>query len=392
MAINVNDDLKSGVKVFDNEGDFAYFIADQLDLKSMALAHFLEFQDNTKDSIFQSLDHNKQVAIPRKYLYYFLNYNIPMSEKQQLMSKRIVVLSKDKVEKLSFDLKEGDHFYLEFLLAKGKGLGCQVEVLFNDVRIQQRLGLNKKESFRFDFIAASAGKVEVILRNFGFFRMEGDMEVFVKGEKEKISFQEIKKSIKVSQGQVITLQDTLFRTLLDEELVLSHGKNLKQRNTFERSLKLEDVGELLGFAFYLYPLEEKENLSFHRQVSYREDPLEDFAIKELKKHSFTYLQEFSFSNLDIFLSDHYGEKFWHNGQNINEGPWEIGLNKKQNYAFFQLTEPLTTYVIQLKARNRSMLYDQSIGIKMVLLHVKKFNVVQEVEVEEFEEYILISLI
>lgn len=388
-----NVDLsQSDVKVFDNESDFAYFIADQLDLNSKVLAQFLQFQDHLKDSIFESLSQNKQVVIPRKFLYYFLEYNIPAPESQQRMSKRIDVLPKDKVEKLSFDLKKGDHFFLEFLLTKGKGLGAQVEVLFNEVRIRQSITLNKKEGFTFDFLASEDGKVEVILRNFGFFRMEGDLEAHVIGAKEKISFQQIKKTITSSQEQARTIQDTLFKTVLDEELVLSHRKNIKESNTFQKLLEFDEEQKILGFAFYLYPLEEKENLTFHRQVTYREDPLEDFAIKELKKQSFTYLQEFDFSDLDLFFSDSYSQNFWHNSRLTKEGPRTIGLNSKKNYSFFRLQEAITPYFLEFKASNRSMLYNQSLGVKIVLLHVKEFIVVEEVVVEESEEYVLINLI
>ena len=108
--------------------------------------------------------------------------------------------------------------------------------------------------------------------------------------------------------------------------------------------------------------------------------------------SFTYLPEYNFPELAISITDAQRKLIWSNGSNPAAENWKVSPNSKANYAFFQSKEKLAGGTIQLKFSNISELYDLDFGVKIIKLIVKNFAVKQEVDVEEFEETILLTIL
>jgi hypothetical protein len=133
-------------------------------------------------------------------------------------------------------------------------------------------------------------------------------------------------------------------------------------------------------------------LQISRREIYREDPLEDFSAKELSGKSFTYLPEFSFAGLAVTMTDAQRRLFWSNGNNSKMEDWKVSPNSKANYAFFQSQKTQGNGTVQVRFSNTSDLYDLDFGLKIITLTLKKFTVKQEVDVEEFEETILLTLL
>ncbi len=84
--------------------------------------------------------------------------------------------------------------------------------------------------------------------------------------------------------------------------------------------------------------------------------------------------------------------FWSNMSSMGQGNWNISSNSKQNYAFFRPGDLINSSQIQVKFSNTSNLYDIEIGIEVIVLSIKKFKIKQEVEIQEFEETILLKLL
>jgi hypothetical protein len=72
--------------------------------------------------------------------------------------------------------------------------------------------------------------------------------------------------------------------------------------------------------------------------------------------------------------------------------WGISPNSKGNYAFFQAKDNLANTSILVRFSNTSELYNLDFGLKIITLSVKKFKITQELDVEGFEETILLSLL
>lgn len=107
--------------------------------------------------------------------------------------------------------------------------------------------------------------------------------------------------------------------------------------------------------------------------------------------SFTYLPEFSFPGLAVSLIDAQRRPFWSNGNNPKMEEWKVSPNSTANYAFFQSKKTQGSGAVQVRFSNTSDLYDLDFGLKIITLTLKKFTVKQEVDVEEFEETILLTL-
>jgi len=175
-------------------------------------------------------------------------------------------------------------------------------------------------------------------------------------------------------------------------VILTNKSNLKGKSTLQKQLDFGSESEVLGFALFFFPSTEKDNLQISRRETYREDPLEDFSIKELKGRSFTYLPEFPFTGLSVSMTDAQRKLFWSNGNNPKLEEWKVSPNSTANYAFFQSKKVQDNGPVQVKFSNTSDLYDLDFGLKIITLTLKKFTVKQEVDVEEFEETILLTLL
>jgi len=188
------------------------------------------------------------------------------------------------------------------------------------------------------------------------------------------------------------VQDTIFQTVVDERVVLTHRANLKGNSVLQKQLDFGIDNEVLGFALFFFPYSEKDNLQVSRRETYREDPLEDFSVKELSGKSFTYLPEFAFPELSVSLIDTQRKIFWSNGNHPALEAWKVSPNSKANYAFFKTKQTLGNGSVQAKFSNTSDLYDLDFGLKIISLTLKKFTIKQEVDVEGFEETILLTIL
>jgi hypothetical protein len=149
---------------------------------------------------------------------------------------------------------------------------------------------------------------------------------------------------------------------------------------------------VLGFAVFLYPTNQKENLEFQRREIYREDALQDFSLKELIGKSYIYLPEFTFLDMDFSIFDFDRKDFWRNGQIQSVSSWKLSANSKMNYVFFGIKDNLNKNKIHIKLTNNSILYDQELNLQVIALFVESFSVTESVEVQEFDEIIILSLL
>jgi hypothetical protein len=378
-------------RVFDTSEDFSIFIAEDLAMSAPLLDSSIIGQSK-KDSLHFVLNRDKQIIIPKTSLNEFLDFTIQEPVTAKVMDQTVNLITKDKLAKYTFEVKEGDHFFLKFDISKGGGIGMQVEVLLNDVRVTDEMSLSRKKEFALDFVVAQVGKVDVVFRNFGFFRLQGKIQVDITPKKEKIRFQERKLVRVYEKEKNMIVRDTLFKTLIDEPVMVSHSLNLTGNSTFQRQLEILEDRKILGFAIFMYPYEQKEKLEFQRREVYREDPLQDFAWKELIGKSYTYLPEFFLSDLDLSIFDFNYKNHWLNGQNKVGNNWKLSANSKRNYAFWGINEELKDNKITIKLTNKSALYNHELGLQVIVLFEEIFTVIKPVETKEFDEIIILSLL
>jgi hypothetical protein len=378
-------------RVFQDEKNFQLFLNEEI---SFPGDHPVlpSLNQSEKDSLYLVLNRDKKIIIPKERLVEFNDFIVVEPVTKKIMVQTLDLFPKDKIVKYTFELEEGDHFFLKFYASKGGAFGTQIEVLLNEVRIDQDVSLNRDNEVELDFVSSQGGKVDVVFRNFGIFKLHGEIEVAIKARKERIRFQE-DKFIQVYKRNVISsVRDTLYKTLVDEPFTVSHKLNLKGNSVFLKEVELSPDFPVLGFAIFLYPYKEREGLEFQRREVYREDPLQDFALKELIGKSYTYLPEYSLSDLDFSFSEFNDKKHWLNGQNQVSEIWKLSSNSKRNYAFFELKGESKDNKINLKVVNRSALYNYEIGLRLVVIFLESFTVSEEVEVQEFEDVIILSLI
>lgn len=378
-------------RIFDTEYDFSLFIAEDLDL-TMTNGDSSTFRKILKDSLHVVLNRDKIITIPKAYLNEFSDFIITDPVANKIMAQTVDLESKVNIAKFTFEVTRGDHFFLKFDVNKGGIGGMQVEVLLNDVRIAGDLSVHRKKEFTKDFVISKTGKVDVVFRNFGFFRLQGDIEVDIVPEKQKIKLQKVRLNRVVKEEMNVLVRDTIYKTLFDEPVLVSHSLNLKGNSVFERQLELSQDQQVLGFAVFLFPTDQMKNLEFQRREVYRDDVLQDFALKELISKSYVYLPEFAFSELDFSVFDLNHKNHWLNGHNQFGDGWNLSENSKRNYAFFEVKDDLKENEIHVKLTNKSALYDQEISLKVIVLFVETFNVVESVEVQKFDEIIILSLL
>jgi hypothetical protein len=377
-------------RIFQDEKNFQYFLAEEISLPGKYPV--LSLKQNEKDSLFLVLNRDKKIIISKKYLIEFNDFSVEEPVSKKIMVQTMDLFPKDKIVKYSFEVEEGDHFFLKFSASKGGAFGTEIEVLLNEIRVDHDMSLNREKEFDLDFVSSQKGKVDVVFRNFGIFKLHGEIEIDIKPRKEKIRLQEDKFLQVYKKNVISSINDTLFKTVVDEAFTVSHKLNLKGNSIFLKQIELSPDFQVLGFAIFLYPYEEKESLEIQRREVFREDPLQDFALKELTGKSYTYLPEYSLPDLHFSISEFNDKNHWLNGQNQVSDSWKLSSNSKNNYAFFELKEEFKDNKINVKVINRSALYNYEIGLKMILLFVENFTVSEEVEIQEFEDIIILTLI
>lgn len=376
------------VQTFVSESEFSLFIAEELKLTESITS--LNMQE--VDSLHKLLNETKQVLIPRADLVKFLGFKATSPVTKQVMGQAVELSPKNRTQRLTLEVIEGDSFTLTYVVEKGIGNAGKIEILLNQVSVAKAAAKKRGKKITLAFVASETGEVEIVLRNTGPLKEKGTIQVHVTPRVENVVAKKIRSVVLRKKLVDAQVQDTLFQTVLDERVVLTHRANLKGNAVLQKQLDFGTDNEVLGFALFFFPYSEKDNLQVSRRETYREDPLEDFSVKELSGKSFTYLPEFAFPELSVSLIDAQRKIFWSNGNYPAQGVWKLSPNSKANYAFFQSNQTLASEKVQVKFSNISDLYDLDFGLKVITLTIKKFSIKQEVDVEEFEETILLTLL
>lgn len=375
-------------QAFESERELSLFIAEELELKESVD----ELDQQEIDSLHQVLSNEKSIQISKKDLLKFLGYRIPVPVAKMVISQSLNLAPKEKTQKLSLEVNKGDQFELSYEVEEGIGSAAYLEVHLNQVKVAQSLSSRRGKKIALDFIIPEEGILELIFRNVGPFKEKGNLEVRIAPKKEQIQLKKIRNTVSNFEIQDSWVNDTIFQTLVDEQVLLNHRNNLKGNSIVQKQLNLGVLSEVIGFGILYYPANQKDKLQVFRKEIFRENPLEDFSVKELNGKSFTYLPEFSISDLSCSLLDNNRTIFWSNMSSMGQGNWNVSSNSKQNYAFFRPGDLINSSQIQVKFSNTSNLYDIEIGIEVIVLSIKKFKVKKEVEIQEFEETILLKLL
>lgn len=375
-------------QLFSSENELTLFIAEELKItESISTLNKQEV-----DSLHQLLNTTKQLLIPKSDLVKFLGYSVIKPETKLVLGQGIELSPKARVQRLELDAIKGDSFTLNYVVEEGIGNAAYIEVLLNQVRVAKSLTVKRGKKVNLEFFANETGVVEVILRSMGPFNEKGNIEVHVTPRTEQVQLKRI--IVPKIRKEIVDaiVADTLYQTVVDEQVKLTHKANLKGSSVMQKQLDFGAENEVLGFAVFFFPFADKDNLQISRREIFREDPLEDFSLKELIRKSFTYLPEYNFPELAVSISDAQRKLIWSNGSYPASENWKVSPNSKANYAFFQSKEKLASGTIQMKFSNISELYDLNFGLKIIKLIVKNFAVKQEVDVKEFEETILLTIL
>jgi len=81
-----------------------------------------------------------------------------------------------------------------------------------------------------------------------------------------------------------------------------------------------------------------------------------------------------------------------NGQNKVGNNWKLSANSKRNYTFWAINEELKDNKIIIKLTNKSALYNHELGLQVIVLFEEIFTVNKPVEITEFDEIIILSLL
>ena len=135
---------------------------------------------------------------------------------------------------------EGDFVKLNYAVLNGFiqriGSAGFVEVLLNDVRVAQSLARKRGKFVELEFLAPESGKVEIVIRNVGPLPEKGNLQVFVTPRKELINLKKIKNKVLVKKLEETLVQDTIFQTIIDQQVVLDQGVNLKGSAFFQQKI------------------------------------------------------------------------------------------------------------------------------------------------------------
>jgi hypothetical protein len=375
-------------QTFVSESEFSLFIAEELKITESITS--LNMQE--VDSLHKLLNETKKVLIPKADLVKFLGFKVTSPETKQVMGQAVELSPKNRTQRLTLDVIEGDSFTLNYVVEEGIGNAGKIEILLNQVSVAKAAAKKRGKKITLAFVASETGEVEIVLRNTGPLKEKGTIQVHVTPRAENVVVKKIRSVVLRKELVDAQVQDTLFQTVVDERVVLTHRANLKGNSVLQKQLDFGIDNEVLGFALFFFPYSEKDNLQVSRRETYREDPLEDFSVKELSGKSFTYLPEFAFPELSVSLIDTQRKIFWSNGNHPALEAWKVSPNSKANYAFFKTKQTLGNGSVQVKFSNTSDLYDLDFGLKIISLTLKKFTIKQEVDVEGFEETILLTLL
>lgn len=384
--VAVGDTLST--QIFVSESELSLFIAEELKITESITS--LNMQE--VDSLHKVLNETKQVLISKADLVKFLGFRVTTPVTKLVLGQAVELSPKSRIQRLTMDVIQGDSFSLTYVVEEGIGNAGKIEILLNQVSVVKAASKKRGKRINLAFVASETGEVEIVLRNTGPLKEKGTIEVYVTPRAEHVEVKKIRTSTVRKEVVDAQVQDTLFQALVDEQVILTHRANLKGNAVLQKQLDFGTENEVLGFAVFFFPSMEKDNLQVSRKESYREDPLEDFSVKELIGKSFTYLPEFNFPDLAVSFIDSQRKLLWSNRSSSAPASWTISPNSKANYAFFQSKKTPASGTVQVKFSNTSDLYDLDFGLKIISLTLKKFTIKQEVDVEGFEETILLTLL
>lgn len=384
--VAVGDTLST--QIFVSESELSLFIAEELKITESITS--LNMQE--VDSLHKVLNETKQVLISKADLVKFLGFRVTTPVTKLVLGQAVELSPKSRIQRLTMDVIQGDSFSLTYVVEEGIGNAGKIEILLNQVSVVKAASKKRGKRINLAFVASETGEVEIVLRNTGPLKEKGTIEVYVTPRAEHVEVKKIRTSTVRKEVVDAQVQDTLFQALVDEQVILTHRANLKGNAVLQKQLDFGTENEVLGFAVFFFPSMEKDNLQVSRKESYREDPLEDFSVKELIGKSFTYLPEFNLPDLAVSFIDSQRKLLWSNRSSSAPASWTISPNSKANYAFFQSKKTPASGTVQVKFSNTSDLYDLDFGLKIISLTLKKFTIKQEVDVEGFEETILLTLL
>jgi hypothetical protein len=138
-------------KTFESESDFSYFIAEEFGIKE----NRDEVNQQKIDSLYQILNKDKKILIPKKDLIDFLGYSIAAPVAKEIASQSVSIDSKKREYRLELEVMEGDFVQLNYAVLNGFiqriGSAGFVEVLLNDVRVAQSLARKRGKFVELEF-------------------------------------------------------------------------------------------------------------------------------------------------------------------------------------------------------------------------------------------------
>jgi hypothetical protein len=376
-------------KVFEDEGQLALFVYDYLNLYQNDKALSMD-SDQFKDSLFQALNTNKSILLPKHQFSNFISYSLQEGSAKPILSQVVDAMPRSINNEYSIVVEKGDQILMNFSLLKGVLKSTQISLQYNQLRIKDFKLKSKKQNYQHEFTASENGKFTVVVKNFGWFRVQGLLDVQLISRKKYIQCQAFKVTKTYKVNQEIISYDTLYQSLVDENITLSHQSNILQNFTKEIPMITHSDQQLLGFGVFMYPTHETEPWLLHRSEVFREDPLEDFSKKELLGNSLTLLKEFELKDIDLMVYTTFNSGLWKNGELINPYDFTTGFTQKKNYVFIKTPGDAKKYFV--KVTNRSKLYEHDLGLKILGIYLNKFRVRKDVDVVENEEFIYIKLL
>ena len=110
FPLSIQDTLLS--QTFLSENDFSYFIASEF-----GVTENIEQENKQRiDSLYQVLNKDKKILIPKKDLIDFLGYSIADPVAKEVASQTVSIDSKSKEYRLELEALEGDFFKFNSLM------------------------------------------------------------------------------------------------------------------------------------------------------------------------------------------------------------------------------------------------------------------------------------
>ena len=375
-------------KILEEETYLSLFIANQLAISEQNP----NLINSTRDSLHSYLKENKSIKVNTRDLEYFLDFKLEDQEPELVISKSISLSPKVQVELLELDINKGERLFLNYEKEKNIISLERIEILLNEIKVSNINKIKSGKPTIFEFTAEKSGKVKIILRSFGVLPQKGNLSVSITKNKPKLSLHKLTETSLRKEISPEMEKDTLIKSLFDEDVFLSGKIDPRRSTSLVKNFDLSSMEQILGIGLFFYPTVEKENLQIFRKDYIRQDPLEDFTLKELKGKSFTYLPEYTIETLELKLQDNSRNIIWTNSKNNFYSTWKKSPNSKSNYSFFTVDRELIPKGLTLTVANKTKLYDNQVSIKILVVVTQEFLVNKEKEIKEVEEKYVLTIL